>query len=160
MTTSSTLVFAKPEKAFAAEIVPVSTTVAAASMVDVSSGKAPSRTDTIAARKMANRCHAATVSPAGTGLNHIPIANPKGIAHLITKPQRIVASGAFARTANSGVAISMRPVFPIWLAKDLLVLCPAGLSIGPVRCRLRFPSQTARRIRRCPSHPHNGRFRQ
>ena len=41
ITTSSTLALAKPPNAFAGEIVPVRTTAATASIVDVSSGNAP-----------------------------------------------------------------------------------------------------------------------
>ena len=73
---------AKPPNAFAGEIVPVRTTAATASIVDVSSGNAPTSTDAMAATKIAKRCQAGAVSPAGTGVNQMPIASANGSARL------------------------------------------------------------------------------
>jgi hypothetical protein len=58
---------AKPPNAFAGEIVPLRTTAATASIVEVNSGKAPTSTAAIAATKIANKCQAGAVRPAGTG---------------------------------------------------------------------------------------------
>ena len=81
-TTSSTLALAKPENACAGVIVSVRTTAATASIVDVSSGYAPTSTDAMAPAKIANRCHAGAVSPAGTGANQMPSARANGNARL------------------------------------------------------------------------------
>ena len=78
--TSNTLGLAKPANALAGEIVPVSTAAATASVVDVSSGYAPSSTATIAARNTANSRQAGAVRPAGTGAIQIPIASANGNA--------------------------------------------------------------------------------
>src|SRR5512137_1013189 len=80
VTTSSTLELAKPEKACAGVIVPVRTTVPAAIIAAVRSGKAPRSTEAMAATKTANRCHADAVRPAGAGENQMPIAIAKGAA--------------------------------------------------------------------------------
>src|SRR3974390_3338468 len=85
MTTSRTLVFANPANAFEAEIVFVRTTAPAASMVDVNSGSTPISTERIAVTKIANRCHACGVSPAGTGYNQMAIAMMNGKACLATR---------------------------------------------------------------------------
>ena len=71
ITTSSTLGLAKPAKAFAGEMVPVRTTAATASSVDVRSGNEPISTDAIAEANTANRCQAGAVSPAGTGVSQM-----------------------------------------------------------------------------------------
>ena len=92
ITTSSTLELAKPEKACAGVIVPVRTTVPTAIIAAVSSGKAPRSTDTMAAAKTANRCHAGAVRPAGTGANQMPIAIAKGAARFRSKPGAIMAA--------------------------------------------------------------------
>ncbi len=57
-TTRSTLPLAKPANALAGAIVPVSTAAPAASIADVSSGKAATMTEKMAAAKIAKRCHA------------------------------------------------------------------------------------------------------
>src|SRR6516165_8134844 len=80
ITTSSTLALAKPAKAFAGEMVPVSTTTATASSADGSNGKEPNRTDAIADANTANRCQAGGVNPAGTGVIQMPIASTNGNA--------------------------------------------------------------------------------
>ncbi len=82
ITTSSTLALAKPLNAFAGAMVPVRTTAATASIVEVSSGNAPASTEAMAAMKMANRCQAGALSPPGTGVNQMPIASAKGNARL------------------------------------------------------------------------------
>src|SRR4051794_40839080 len=79
-TTNSTLALANPANAFAGETVPVSTTAPTASIVEVSSGNAPTNTDAIAATNTANKCHAGAVNPAGTDVNQIPIARTNGSA--------------------------------------------------------------------------------
>ena len=91
ITTSSTLALAKPPNALRRRIVPVRTTAATASIVDVSSGNAPTSTDAIAATNTANRCHAGAVSPAGTGVNQMPNANANGTARLARRPVRVMA---------------------------------------------------------------------
>src|SRR5262249_25266130 len=53
ITTSSTLGLENPAKAFAGEIVPVRTTAAAANIVEVSNGKAPTSTAVMAPTKIA-----------------------------------------------------------------------------------------------------------
>jgi hypothetical protein len=73
--TSSTLALENPPNAVAGETEPVSTTAPTASIVEVSSGNAPTNTDAIAETKTANRCQAGEVSPAGTGVSQIPAAN-------------------------------------------------------------------------------------
>src|SRR3954468_19440046 len=79
-TTSSTLALANPANAFAGETVPVRTTAPTASIVEVSSGNAPTNTDAIAATNTANKCQAGAVNPAGTGANQIAIASTNGSA--------------------------------------------------------------------------------
>ena len=91
MTTSSTLAFANPEKAFAGVMTPVNTTVATAIIDAVSSGYAPMRTDEIAATNTANRCHASGVSPAGTGASQMPAAMANGAARLSRSDGAIMA---------------------------------------------------------------------
>ena len=91
-TTSSTLALAKPENACAGVIVPVRTTVPTAIIEAVRSGKAPRSTDTMAATKTANRCHAGAVRPAGTGVNQMPIAIAKGTARFRSNPGAIMAA--------------------------------------------------------------------
>src|ERR1700712_4401978 len=90
ITTSKTLEFAKPAKACAGVMVPVSTTVATATIEAVSSGNAPRSTDTIAATNTANRCHAGAVSPAGTGVNQIAIAIANGTARFTSTPGVVI----------------------------------------------------------------------
>jgi hypothetical protein len=98
MTTSSTLVLAKPANALAGVIVPVSTTAAAASIVAVNSGNAPTSTEAIAATNTAKRCHAGAVRPAGTGVIQMPMASTNGSARLH------VRSGS-ARLHRDGVSV-------------------------------------------------------
>ena len=98
MTTSSTLALAKPPNAFAGDIVPVRTTAATASIVEVRSGNAPTRTEAIAATKTAKRCHAGAVRPAGTGVNPMPMASAKGTARLISRAGPIMAADLPRRT--------------------------------------------------------------
>ena len=74
-TTRSTLPLAKPAKALAGATVPVSTAAAAASIAAVRSGKAATMTEKMAAAKMAKRCHAWLVSPAGIGVSQRPSAS-------------------------------------------------------------------------------------
>src|SRR6516165_6969831 len=78
ITTSRTLGFAKPTNALEYEMVPLRTTAATASVVEVSKENALSRTAAIAATKIAKRCHAGEVSPSGTGDSQIPMAMAKG----------------------------------------------------------------------------------
>ena len=91
ITTSSTLALAKPLNACAGVIVPVRTTAATASIVDVSSGNAPISTDAIAATNTANRFQALAVRPAGTGVNQMPNAIANGTARLARRPVRVMA---------------------------------------------------------------------
>ena len=88
---------AKPPNAFAGEIVPVSTTAATASIVEVRSGNAPTSTDAIAATNTAKRCHAGAVNPAGTGTSQMPIANTNGTARLTSNPALIMAAALLPR---------------------------------------------------------------
>ena len=76
-TTRSTLPLAKPAKALAGVTVPVSTAAATASIAAVSKGNAARITETMAATKMAKRCHASRVRPAGTGVSQMPSASAK-----------------------------------------------------------------------------------
>ena len=101
ITTSSTLALAKPAKAFAGEIVPVRTTAATASIVEVSSGKAPTSTDAIAATNTAKRCHAGAVRPAGTGANQMPIASAKGAARFNSTMELIMAAALRRRAQRA-----------------------------------------------------------
>src|SRR5262245_50389026 len=91
ITTSSTLGLAKPEKAFAAGIVPVRTTAATASSADGSSGNEPISTDTIAEANTANKCQAGAVNPAGTGVSQMPAASTNGNARFRTVRGRVMA---------------------------------------------------------------------
>src|SRR5215831_6724747 len=99
-TTRSTLPLAKPAKALAGAIVPVSAAAAAASIPAVSSGNAATMTEKIADAKMAKRCQAWTVSPSGTGANHSPSASAKVAARLTTARRR----GRTALTAGAAGA--------------------------------------------------------
>src|SRR5215471_18887788 len=80
ITTNNTLALANPPKAFSGGTVPVRTTAPTASIVQVSSGNAPTSTDAIAEMKMANKCQAGAVNPAGIGVNQIPTASTNGRA--------------------------------------------------------------------------------
>ena len=102
-TTSSTLAFAKPEKACAGVIVPVRTTVPAAIIAAVRSGNEPMSTQAMAATKTANRCHACGVRPAGTGANQMPIAIAKGAARLISRPGAIMISVPLCPAGPPGI---------------------------------------------------------
>src|SRR4029077_17381995 len=107
ITTSSTLVLAKPANAFEAEIVLVNTTAPAACIVEVSSGKTPSNTDTIADTNRANKCQAWAVSPAGTGENQIAVANAKGDARFSSKITLFLAAGGVCvLVAGAGLLMS------------------------------------------------------
>ena len=77
-TTRSTLALAKPAKALPGSRVRVRTAADTASSEAVKSGKAFKMTAKIAAAKMAKRCHASLVSPAGIGENQIANARAKG----------------------------------------------------------------------------------
>ena len=81
-TTRSTLPLAKPAKALAGAMVPVSTAAAAASIAAVRSGNAARMTEKMAAAKMAKRCHAWLVSPAGIGASQRPSASANVAARL------------------------------------------------------------------------------
>ena len=103
-TTRSTLPLAKPAKALAGVIVPVSTAAATASIAAVRSGKAATMTEKIAAAKMAKRCHAWLVSPDGIGTNQRPSAS----ANVATRPSSVrrrefVTGRGFAQPAPSRV---------------------------------------------------------
>ena len=65
---------AKPAKAFSGSTARVSTAAATAIIAAVRSGNAFRMTERIAAAKMAKRCHASVVSPAGTGVSQMPSA--------------------------------------------------------------------------------------
>ena len=91
-TTSSTLALANPENACAGVIVSVRTTAATASIVDVSSGYAPTRTDAMAPAKIAKRCQAGAVRPAGTGVNQMPSARANGNARRASSIASVMAS--------------------------------------------------------------------
>src|SRR5690349_13884476 len=88
-TTNSTLEFAKPAKALPGSTVSVNTTVPTASSEEVSSGKAFTTTEKIAAAKTANRCQASRVSPGGIGANQILSAKTNARACLPRQPARI-----------------------------------------------------------------------
>ena len=66
---------AKPAKALAGSTARVSTAAATASIAAVRSGNAFRMTERIAAAKMAKRCHAWTVNPAGIGVSQMPSAS-------------------------------------------------------------------------------------
>ena len=72
---------------------PVMTTAATAIVVEVSSGNAPIRTAVIAETKIANRCQAGAVSPAGTGEKAIPNARTKGKTRLASNRRLTVNTG-------------------------------------------------------------------
>src|SRR4051812_28068747 len=91
--TNSTLAFANPPKALAGATVPVRTVAPTASIVEVSRGNAPTKTDAIAETNTANKCHAGAVNPCGIGANQIPIASRNGNACLnLTRESLISAS--------------------------------------------------------------------
>ena len=135
ITTKSTLVLAKPPKACAGVIVPVITTAATASIVDVRRGNAPTSTATIADTNTAKRCQAGAVSPAGTGANQIPRASAKGTARLISRPTLIFIVGPLHRAR---------------LAPTLRGSSRSNPSIPLVLVRLQSPAQSATRIRNRP----------
>ncbi len=137
ITTSRTLVLAKPEKACAGVIVPVRTTAPTAIIEAVRSGKEPRSTHAIAATKTANRCHAGAVRPAGTGVNQMPIAIAKGAARFRSKPGAIMVGSLPRPVGRAERDPSARRRAP-------------GSSHPPPR------SRTARRTRRNPSRRHTG----
>ena len=102
ITTNSTLALANPLNAFAGEMVPVRTTAAAASIVEVSSGNAPTSTDAIAATNTAKRCQAGAVSPAGTGASQMPIASANGNARLARRAGIFIAVAPAAPGVPAG----------------------------------------------------------
>ena len=67
------------------------TTAATASIVEVTSGKAPTSTAAIDAKKSAKRCQACAVRPAGTGTSQMPIAIANGTARRGSLAQSITA---------------------------------------------------------------------
>jgi hypothetical protein len=85
-TTSSTLPLAKPAKALAGATVPVITVSATASIAAVRRGNAARMTDTMAETKMAKRCQASRVSPAGTGVNQMPRNSRSDTPRLTRRP--------------------------------------------------------------------------
>ena len=163
-TTSSTLVLANPANAFAGEMVPVITTAATASVVEVSSGNAPIRTAVMAETNTANRCHAGVVSPAGTGEKAIPSARTKGKARLTSKP-RLSLGGAGFSVSIAGAADLRGTVAGLVMIADLRYLIvpvlnqrarvPSGRQIRLAYFRPRTRVQSARRIRMFPWRPHN-----
>src|SRR6267142_1299963 len=88
-TTRRTLPLAKPAKALAGVIVLVSTAAAAASKAAVSSGKAVTMTEKIAAAKIANRCQAWLVNPAGVSTSQRPITSANVAARLSRTVRRL-----------------------------------------------------------------------
>jgi hypothetical protein len=96
-TTTSTLPLAKPAKALAGAIVPVSTAAAAASIAAVRSGNAATMTEKMAAAKMAKRCQACPVSPDGIGTSQRLSASANVAARLIglrcSRPSAITRQG-------------------------------------------------------------------
>ena len=68
---------ANPEYAASGASVPVSTAAAKAATAAVRIGSASTTTAKIAAANKANRCHAGTAIPVGTGQNQIPTATAR-----------------------------------------------------------------------------------
>src|SRR4029077_12680669 len=138
ITTSSTLVLANPANAFAGLTVLVRTTAPAASIVEVSNGKTPSSTDTIAVANTAKRCQAWSVRPAGPGASQMGGALTNGNARFNIRRRLFRAAGSASAFVATPALLMTAAIFRLILSAGYLRgLVPSDPGTGLERLHLR-----------------------
>src|SRR5262249_9680380 len=130
-------------------------------------GNAPINTAVMEETKIANRCQAGAVSPAGTGENVIASANAKGASRLISKDGLSIPAGPpvavwrviTARRGAAELVMIWALQIPSWHAPALRVCVPSARRTRLAWFHPQTQVQSATRIHSCHLLPHSDRFR-